>query len=170
MEELPGGPGCLTRARPQGRTALEQLLALGSVNEFLCDGEPPPDVAIDAWLATADESRPELGLWMLWDNGVIVGCGRLSEIEAEPGSVELAYLLHPEVWGRGLATRMSVSLINHAFSFKHIDSVMAGTDGPNIRSIAVMQRLGMQYARSVDYALGPGVEYRLSRDQWMRAR
>ena len=77
----------------------------------------------------------------------------------EPHALELDYLLHPDVWGRGLATRMGWTVLERAFGDRELESVVAGTDAPNRASVAVLRRLGMRFGRGVRYPLGPGVEY-----------
>lgn len=88
----------------------------------------------------------------------MVGCVGLEE-DLRPGTAELVYLLHPDHWGEGLATRMSWTIVDWSFRTKQLEQVVAGADEPNTASVAVMKRLGMQYLRAVSYPLGPGVEY-----------
>ncbi len=74
------------------------------------------------------------------------------------------YLLHPQYWGQGFATRMSWTVIQQAFETGHVDQIVAGADAPNTASVNVMRRLGMTFLRTVQYPLGPGVEYTYRRD------
>lgn len=64
-----------------------------------------------------------------------------------------------QFWGMGLATRMSWTVMQFAFSRGSIDRIIAGADGPNTASLAVMQRLGMTFLQSVQYPAGLGAEY-----------
>ncbi len=79
-------------------------------------------------------------------------------------SAELTYLLDPSYWGQGLALRMAWTVIAHAFLKSQIDSIIAGADLPNTRSIALMRRLCMRFRKNVQGPLGAGVEYVLHRD------
>ena len=146
------------------------LLALFSfppVYEYLCDGAAPEAAVVDAWISEALDAEAPFGLWLLEDGAQeLLGCVRLSPVEDGVASVELTYVLHPAKWGRGLATSMSRSAMARAFAHDSCESIMAGADVPNERSVAVMQRLGMQLLRSVDYPAGPGVEYRLTRAEF----
>jgi len=142
------------------------LMCLPDVYRYLSDGEPPPDGAVRAWIARGIEERSlGLGLWLLVsDDGASVGAVRLTADDQPPRSAELIYLLHPNWWGRGLATGMGFAVVQHALHAGQIDRIVAGADAPNVASVAVMRRLGMRFHRSVQYPLGPGVEYELRRD------
>ena len=108
-------------------------------------------------------AAPWLGLWLLEDGeNRTLGCVRIHEPEDEAATCELTYLLDPTAWGRGLATRMARAAIARAFA-RGADSVLAGIDGPNTASLAVVRRLGMRFLRDADYPAGPGVEYVLAR-------
>jgi RimJ/RimL family protein N-acetyltransferase len=49
--------------------------------------------------------------------------------------------------------------MQRAFEAGHVEQIVAGADMPNTASVAVMRRLGMTFLRTVQYPLGPGVEY-----------
>lgn len=138
--------------------ALQRLFRLPEVYEYLADGvEPPPSVAAD-WIGAAAESgRCGGGLWALTERRQerLLGVVRLSG-ESE---LELTYLLHPGVWGAGYATRMAHTVMSIAFESGLVSAIWAGSDVPNVASIAVMKRLGMRFRRSVEYPAGAGVEY-----------
>ncbi|MEM7412142.1 MAG: GNAT family N-acetyltransferase [Myxococcota bacterium] len=154
----------LRPVRSGDTSALLGLLSLPPVYEFLCDGAPPPREAAEAWVVEALAAEPPLGLWLLEDEAAsLLGCVRLSEPEDAAASAELTYVLHPSQWGKGVATAMSRTVLTRAFGEASCSSVLAGTDVPNSRSVAVMQRLGMERFRDVVYPAGAGVEYRISR-------
>lgn len=154
----------LRRATRADIEALHALLAVPEVNEFLADGVAPPREAVVAWIdkSIVDFADAGIGVWLMdGDDGRLMACVRL-EYFADRRIAELSYLLAPEAWGRGLATRIASAALRAAFASGVVDRVFAGADGPNHRSIAVMKRLGMRFARDVEYPLGPGVEYELS--------
>lgn len=135
--------------------------------EFLSDGAAPERAAVDEWMVAATSAEPPFGLWLLEDDdGELLGCVRLATVDDMPGAAELTYVVHPDYWGQGLATAMSRTVIAMAFSVTACEQILAGADLPNSRSIVVMQRLGMQYLRDVEYPAGPGVEYRLMRSDF----
>jgi len=151
----------LRSARPDDVDAMHRLFAEPAVFRYLADGAAPPRSVTEAWVAT--DRSGGLGLWLLCDGKRLDGCVRLSAY-GEPGTAELTCLLHPRVWGRGFATRMSWTVMQHALATNRVDTIIAGADVPNTASVAVMRRLGMRFVRDVTYPLGAGVEYRFTRD------
>ncbi|MEM8815033.1 MAG: GNAT family N-acetyltransferase [Pseudomonadota bacterium] len=149
---------------PGDEAEVHQLLCVPQVYEYLADGvEPPPSIAAD-WIsvAGADAERYGGGLWALTGprEQRVLGLVRLSDY-AE-GEMELTFLLHPDVWGSGFATRMAHTAMHHAFAFGAVSAIWAGADVPNAGSIAVLRRLGMQLRREVEYPAGSGVEYAMA--------
>lgn len=151
----------LRRATERDVDALHALLRVPEVYRFLCDGVAPPRSAAEEWIALnrPTNSSPGLGLWLLE-----AGSSRLAgSVALEPGTdsrtAELDYVLHPEHWGRGLATRASWTIVESALGAVGLEAVVAGTDVPNRASVDVMRRLGMRFLRDVTYPLGPGVQY-----------
>ncbi len=146
---------------------LFELLTIPDVYEYLSDGVPPDEEIVERWIATSVDGSPPFGLWLLEDGGDgIGGCARLSEVEDGAASAELTYVVHPSRWGMGLATAMSFSVISRAFDHEGCESILAGADVANTRSVAVMKRLGMRPLREVEYPAGPGVEYVMTRAEW----
>jgi ribosomal-protein-alanine N-acetyltransferase len=142
-------------------SALYELLCLPEVYRYLADNRVPPRSVLEHWIERSHQDFRDsgIGLWVLKNGeGQLAGCVRL---EARPANraAELTYVLHPQFWGLGLATRMSWTVMQLAFARSPIDHIIAGTDGPNTASLAVMQRLGMTFLRHVQYPAGPGVEY-----------
>ena len=57
-------------------------------------------------------------------------------------ATELLYGLDPSVWHRGLATEASVAALCLGFEHCALEAIHAGIDPPNVRSRAVLERLG----------------------------
>jgi len=57
--------------------------------------------------------------------------------------VEVAWRLAKEYWGNGYATEASNICLEFAFNKLNIDKIFSFTSVPNIKSIAVMERIGM---------------------------
>jgi [ribosomal protein S5]-alanine N-acetyltransferase len=134
---------------------LHRLACEPLVYRYLFDATAPERDAIADGIARAmaDAARTRLGLWILQSPHVPYGgCVQLRP-DLSAKSAELIYLLDPTHWGRGLATRMGWTAITTAF-LEPFDVVVAGTDGANGASLAVMRRLGMRFYRDVRYPLG----------------
>lgn len=65
-------------------------------------------------------------------------------------AVEVGYRLHPQWWGRGLATEGAAASLQYGFDVLRLDRILAMCDPANHASRRVMQRLGMTYLRSLD--------------------
>jgi RimJ/RimL family protein N-acetyltransferase len=57
---------------------------------------------------------------------------------------EVGYALHPDFWGRGLATEGARAMLEIAFDTLHLHRVIARIDARNAGSAAVLERLGMR--------------------------
>jgi RimJ/RimL family protein N-acetyltransferase len=153
----------LRRIRSDDGVAFQALLAVPEVKHFLTDGETRTldDVRRFVAKSDADFAAAGIGAWLLEDGtGVSRGCVWL-QLDATGRAAELSYLLAPDLWGQGIATRMAATAIREAFRSGTIERVFAGADLPNSRSFAVMHRLGMRYARDVVYTVYPGKEYEI---------
>lgn len=164
MEEPNRDRWGLRRATLGDVDGLHALASEPLVYRYLFDGAAPSREMIGEGVAdsVADAARTGLGLWILRSPATAyAGCVQLRPDMAAK-SAELVYLLDPPWWGRGLATRMAWTAVTQAFQ-RNIEVVVAGTDGTNTASHALMRRLGMRFRRHVSYPLGPGVEYQLLR-------
>lgn len=61
------------------------------------------------------------------------GCWKLPEV---------GYILHPDHWGRGLATEALSAVIAHIFATRPIDVITADVDPRNEGSLRLLARLG----------------------------
>jgi RimJ/RimL family protein N-acetyltransferase len=55
---------------------------------------------------------------------------------------DVGYILHPDVWGQGLAGEAVGAVIDHVFSTHAVDTLTADVDPENAASIRLLQRLG----------------------------
>ena len=62
-----------------------------------------------------------------------------------PGQVEVGYSLHPEVWGQGMAMEALSALLDDLFSNRSLHRAVAITAADNIRSRALLERLGFRH-------------------------
>ena len=149
---------------------LHELFCLPEVYRYLADGAPPDREITTRWIEKSFADRtitPDVGLYRLLSaDDRILGCVR-THFLAAPRTTELTYVLHPEAWGRGLATAMGWTAMQQAFGSGCVDTMIAATDDPNTASVAVMRRLGMRFLRHTRNPRWSGVEYvRHRSDPW----
>ncbi len=73
----------------------------------------------------------------------MVGLMVMGEGLPAPGAIELGWRIHPEAQGMGLATEGARAARDWAFANLDIDQVVAITAQTNVRSQAVMTKIGM---------------------------
>ena len=77
--------------------------------------------------------------------------GRLPSFGGTPHrtpEVGLFWALLPEHWGKGYATEAARAMVSYAFDGLELGRIVATTENDNVRSIAVMKRLGMTIERN----------------------
>jgi ribosomal-protein-alanine N-acetyltransferase len=93
--------------------------------------------------------------------------------------VEIGWRLARDHWGKGLATEGASALLRHGFEVQRLLELVSFTVPANLRSLRVMQKLGMTRDPRDDFdhpsipaghPLRRHVLYRLKREDWMRAR
>jgi RimJ/RimL family protein N-acetyltransferase len=135
--------------------ALHALWTDPEVRRYLWDGEV---VDRDRVRAVVDRSDADFrvrgfGLWLvgLRADEAVGFCGLrsehdLAEPRPEPGAAELLYGLHPRWWGLGLAGEAAGAVLRHALGTLGVTQVVAAADAPNLRSLRLLERLGMRPA------------------------
>ncbi|GAA1030602.1 GNAT family N-acetyltransferase [Virgisporangium ochraceum] len=90
-----------------------------------------------------------------------VGRGGLSRVHIDGAArLELGWVLHHRFWGHGYATEIGRAGLEVAFTELDAAEVVAFTEVHNARSRAVMERLGMVYAKDIEWDGAPFVLYR----------
>ncbi len=91
--------------------------------------------------------------------------------------VEIGWKMAADIWGNGFATEAAVAVRDWAFTEGNIDELVSMTAIVNLRSIALMERLGMTRDPEADFEhprvpagshLRPHVLYRLPRAVWQQ--
>lgn len=89
--------------------------------------------------------------------------------------VEIGWRLAPEHWGRGYATEAARASLHFGFTRLGLGEIVSFTVPANVRSRAVMERIGMTHdprddfehpALPVGHRLRPHVLHRIGRDAW----
>lgn len=139
----------------------------------------------DALMARIEEGfgRHGFGLWALElaHTGTFLGFTGLSVPTFQAPflpAVEVGWRLTPAHWGSGYATEAARVALRYGFSDAGLDEIVSFTAESNLRSQAVMRRLGMtsEAAEDFDHPVLPvghrlrrHVLYRLSARQWERS-
>jgi ribosomal-protein-alanine N-acetyltransferase len=126
-----------------------------------------------AYLSRCDGDRCEGFVARKWDTGQIIGVINLNEIVR--GSFQNAYLGYYGIAGfegRGLMTEAVGLVLNSAFGYLGLHRIEANIQPENIRSSALVQRLGFRReGSSRDYLQIGGVwrdhdRWAILRDEW----
>lgn len=123
------------------------------------------------------------GLWAVEDieRGRFIGFTGLSRPSFDAHftpAVEIGWRLSREAWGQGFATEAARAALAFGFDRAGLDEIVSFTVPANVRSRAVMERLGMTHDPADDFdhpklpeghPLRRHVLYRLPRDAWRRS-
>ncbi len=119
------------------------------VRRYLWDGRT---IARDEVVGVVEESiasfaARRFGLWTIEAGSTPIGFAGLRRIP-DSDDVELYYGLAPSSWRSGFATEAARAVLRYAFDVVGLARVWLRTDGPNVASVAVMERLGARYVRT----------------------
>ncbi len=90
-------------------------------------------------------SDPRFGFWAVVAraSGVPVGTVLLKPLPNGAGEIEIGWRLHPDWWGRGLASEAAAAVLGRGFA-DGLEEVWAVTLPDNHRSVRVCRRIGMR--------------------------
>ena len=99
---------------------------------------------IEEWKMTA-AAEPRFGTWAVVErhSGIAAGTLFMQVLPEEAGEVEIGWYLHPDSWGRGLASDAAAALLKRGLA-SGLDEIWGLPAPENARSIAVCRRIGMQ--------------------------
>ena len=130
--------------------ALHRLWTLPDVRLFLWDNREisrsSAEQVIESSLVSFERSG--YGLWIIrrLDQPAIIGFAGLRRLPAD-GDPELLYGLDPDHWRKGFATEGARAVLRFGFEPAGLERIRAATDVPNTRSVAVLERLGMNFEK-----------------------
>lgn len=141
--------------READRAPFAALNADPQVADWL--GGPRDRSASDALIdrLNAQIEADKFGFWAAErkSDGVLVGMiGLRHHKDTPPGPcVELGWRLAHHAWGQGYATEGGRAALYWGFAMLSVKGILAWTAATNIRSQAVMQRIGMQAIPELDF-------------------
>ena len=126
-------------------------------------------------LGTYAKYGPGYGAWAAEriDDQQVVGLVILKALpdrnNALTQDIEVGWHLARDSWNQGYATEMGQGALHHGFTTQGLTEIFAIALEENIRSIAVMKRLGMKEVgmTSAYYEGDPGMLYHLKRDDFL---
>jgi RimJ/RimL family protein N-acetyltransferase len=144
------GPRVLLRQwRPSDRDAFAAMNADPEVmRHFVAPLTVEQSAASANWIAEHLQSRG-YGWWVLQTPALeFAGCVGLVDVKFElPGldgpQVEIGWRLVPAAWGQGYASEAAARCLAHARDVLNLVRVVSFTTLGNLKSMAVMQRIGM---------------------------
>jgi RimJ/RimL family protein N-acetyltransferase len=102
-----------------------------------------------------DLDRHGFGFWAVEvrASGEFIGFAGLNTVDDEMPvtGVELGWRLARPAWGHGYATEAALAVLQHGFNTMGLPEVVAVTMARNLRSQAVMQRIGMTTDPAEDF-------------------
>ncbi len=63
---------------------------------------------------------------------------------------EISYELHPNFWGKGLGTEVSLKIIEYAFSELGLKELIAETQKKNQTSVKLLEKIGMTFVKEIE--------------------
>lgn len=97
-----------------------------------------------------------------------------------PGAIEIGWRLAPEHWGKGYASEAAAAWLEYGFTSLQLDEIVSFAVAENIRSTAVMRRIGMTLDPAASFVhpdipdthphLKNFVLYRLAREVWLKRK
>ncbi|HEX6681950.1 MAG TPA: GNAT family N-acetyltransferase [Candidatus Limnocylindrales bacterium] len=95
--------------------------------------------AVDAWA-----QRPQTRfVYAVTLDGKVIGIAELKLRGGRQG--EISYGIHPDLWGRGLATDAARQLLTIGFTEHNLHRIFGTCDPRNEASARVLTRIGMRY-------------------------
>jgi RimJ/RimL family protein N-acetyltransferase len=112
----------------------------------------------EAWVLNFqdDLARRGFGFWAVEvrSSGEFIGFTGLGILDDETpvaGSVEVAWRLARPAWGNGYATEAARAVVEYSFGPLGLPEIVAVTMAENLRSRAVMERIGMTRDPAADF-------------------
>jgi ribosomal-protein-alanine N-acetyltransferase len=104
------------------------------------------------------------------DNRLIGYCGFFHQQVDGTNEIEIGYRLHPDYWGRGLATEAARAVRDHAFADLKLPRVISLIHPDNVPSRRVAEKNGMKLEKETVFRGFPTLVFAINRKQWMAER
>jgi ribosomal-protein-alanine N-acetyltransferase len=107
------------------------------------------------------------GPWALIDKegGQLIGWCGLRYLDDT--DVEIAYGIVKAYWGKGLASEAARATIKYGFEQLGLPRIVAVASPDNIRSLRVLEKLGMKYVKAARFYNADVLYYAISREEYL---
>jgi RimJ/RimL family protein N-acetyltransferase len=137
-------------------------------------GVPMTHAASDQMADWAQERHAKEGIGLLAverrADGAFLGMCGLHHLDWYPDDIEIGWRFAREHWGQGYATEAASAWLEHAFGALQLPRVISVCDVPNLRSRAVMHRVGMLFDHATeleeDGVVFAAVVHTVTAEQW----
>jgi RimJ/RimL family protein N-acetyltransferase len=103
------------------------------------------------------------------ENSALIGyCGFLHQEVDGIKEIEIGYRLHPDYWGRGIATEAARAVRDHAFRDLKLQRVISLIHPDNIPSRRVAEKNGMRLEKETTFKGFPTQMFSISSDAWAK--
>lgn len=146
-------------SRPWTEADIEPFFALCSDPEVMhYFGGPQSREKVEATVGRVIELQVDFGVWLqpliLKETGEFIGMAGIAQVMFEEHftpAVEIGWRLERRHWGKGYITEIGRAFIDYAFTKREFDELVSFAVHDNLRSIAVMQRLGFTHNPADDF-------------------
>ncbi|NUR25771.1 MAG: GNAT family N-acetyltransferase [Catenulispora sp.] len=118
--------------------------------------------------------RNGFGSWAVErrDSGELIGLAGIDPVQPGMpfGGVEIGWRLARPAWGHGYASEAARAVLAYGFATVGLSEIVAITVAGNVRSQAVMRRIGMTHAADLDFEYREDPEGEVSRHVVYRKR
>lgn len=126
----------LRTARPDDLEAMHAVLSDPRATRWW---STPPHGTLDqtrAWLDGMIANGPDHPDFVIELDGRVIGKAGFYAMS------DVGYILHPDVWGQGLAAEAVGAAIDHVLRTREVETLTADVDPENTASIRLLERLG----------------------------
>jgi RimJ/RimL family protein N-acetyltransferase len=144
----------LRTARPDDLEAMHAVLSDPRATRWW---STPPHGTLDQtrdWLDAMLANGPDHPDFVVELDGLVIGKAGFYEMP------DVGYILHPDVWGRGLALEAVGAVIDHVFRTRDVETLTADVDPENAASIRLLERLGFVRTGSGERTWNVGGEWK----------
>ena len=122
-------------------------------------------------LAPARLGKPTQFAVIPRETGELIGyCGFFHQTVDDVEELEIAYRLHPDFWGTGIATEAARAVRDHAFGTLGVERVISIIHPDNVRSQRVAEKNGLTKEKETEFKTIDVWIYALTRPHWQAAR